>query len=425
MGQFIIEGGAPLKGTVHIDGAKNAVLPLMAASLLADGPVTLHNVPEIGDIRSLIEILRVLGVQIERPAPDSLQLEVVDNKPHEAPYALVRELRASICVLGPMLARRTKADVALPGGCRLGVRPIDLHLKGMRALGAHVDVQKGYIEARAQKLCGATMVLSGANGPTVLGTSNVMMAASLAEGTTVIEGAASEPEVQEVANLLNAMGARITGIGTPTLTIEGVDRLEGVEYDVMPDRMETGTFIAAAAITRGDVLIENAPIQHMAATLDLFEQIGVHLEREDNGLRVTAPDQFCPVEVTTGPHPAFPTDMQPQVMSLLTLARGKSVVTEAIFPERFAHVDELNRMRAQITKSGLTAIVTGVEYLSGAPVEATDLRCGAALVLAGLSAGGVTTVDEVHHIDRGYLHLERKLRALGAHIRRTTTPDDE
>ena len=425
MEQFVIQGGAALKGTVHIDGAKNAVLPLMAASLLADGPVTLRNVPKIGDITTLTEILRGLGVRIERAAPDILRLEVTDNQPYQAPYKLVREMRASICVLGPLLARRGRADVALPGGCRLGVRPIDLHLKGLRALGARVNIDEGYIKAWAPRLSGASMVLSGANGPTVLGTSHVMMAASLAEGATVIEGAASEPEVQEVANLLNAMGARITGIGTPTLTIQGVDSLKGVEYEVMSDRMEAGTFIAAAAITRGDVLVENAPVEHMAATLDVFEQIGIRVEREDGGLRVTAPDPFRPIEVATGPHPAFPTDMQPQVMSLLTLARGKSVVTESIFPERFAHVDELNRMRAQITKSGLTAIVTGVEYLSGAPVEATDLRCGAALVLAGLIAGGETTVAEVHHIDRGYQGLEEKLRALGADIERVTAPDEE
>jgi len=418
MDQFVIEGGAPLKGTVHINGAKNAVLPLMAASLLADSPVTLRNVPELGDITTLTEILRGLGLRIERTTPDALRLEVTDDRPYQAPYKLVREMRASICVLGPLLARRGKADVALPGGCRLGVRPINLHLKGMRALGAQVDVQEGYIKAEAPKLCGATMVLSGPNGPTVLGTSNVMMAACLAKGATVIEGAASEPEVQEVANLLNAMGGRISGIGTRTLTIEGVDGLQGVEYEVMPDRMEAGTFIAAAAITRGEVLVENAPIQHMAAVLDVFEQIGIRVERESGGLRVSAPGPFRPIEVTTGPHPGFPTDMQPQVMSLLTLACGKSVVTEGIFPERFAHVDELNRMRAQITKSGLTAIVTGVEYLSGAPVEATDLRCGAALVLAGLSAGGETTVAEVHHIDRGYQTLEEKLRALGARIER-------
>jgi UDP-N-acetylglucosamine 1-carboxyvinyltransferase len=416
--RFLIEGGVPLKGTVRVAGAKNAVLPMMAAALLADGPCRLKNVPRLGDIATLAEILRLLGMRIDRVEEETLELQVVDDSACRAPYELVRELRGSICVLGPLLARRGRAEVAYPGGCTIGVRPIDLHLKGMKALGAQVDVQEGYICARGSRLRGASVFLSGASGPTVLGTANVMMAACLAEGQTVIEEAVCEPEVQQLARFLNAMGAAIQGVGTRRLTIEGVKSLHGAEFEVIPDRIEAATFMAAAAITRGHVRVQPVRQEHLGAVLDILRQIGVAVEWEDTDCRVAAPDPFRPVDVSTAPYPGFPTDVQPQLVSLLALAHGTSVVTEKVFPDRFAHLDELNRMRANIRKSGPSAIITGVEYLSGAPVQASDLRAGAALVLAGLVARGQTTIAHVHHIDRGYQNLEAKLRALGARIQR-------
>lgn len=415
-----IEGGVPLRGTVCVGGAKNAVLPMMAAALLAEGTCRLRNVPRLGDITVLTEILRLLGMRVERVGEDILELEVVDDTPCKAPYELVQEMRASFLVLGPLLARRGKAVVALPGGCRIGPRPVDLHLKGMRALGAQVDLQEGYVHARAGRLTGANIFLAGEKGPTVMGTENVMMAACLATGRTVIEGAACEPEVQDLANFLNAMGARIRGAGTPTVVIDGVSSLCGVEHEVIPDRIEAGTFMLAAAITCGNVLVRPVREDHMGAFLEVLRQIGLVLDKEGDGCRVTAPDPLRAVNVTTAAYPGLPTDMQPQLVSLLTLAHGVSIVTDNIFPDRFTHVDELNRMRANVRKSGASAIITGVEYLSGAPVRASDLRAGAALVVAGLGARGETTVSEIHHLDRGYQNIEGKLRALGAHIQRNS-----
>jgi UDP-N-acetylglucosamine 1-carboxyvinyltransferase len=418
MDQIVVHGGTPLRGTVRISGSKNAALPILAACILADGKVTLRNIPRLRDIVTMLKILRKLGVSSEWVDERTVVLEAKEHLRFTAPYEMVAMMRASVCVMGPLLARRKKARVSLPGGCVIGVRPIDLHLKGIEALGANVRITHGYIEAVSDKLRGANVYLGGPYGSTVLGTANVMAAAAFAEGTTVIESAACEPEVEDLANFLNAMGARITGQGTPRLTIEGVDRLEGVEYEIIPDRIEAATFIAAGAITGGEVTVTHMRSDHLGAVLDVFRRMGIEIETNGNEAHVRRSGALKPVDVATLTYPGFPTDAQAQAMALMTMADGISVITEKIYPDRFMHVAELNRLGARIRKEGPSAIVAGPSALSGAPVMASDLRASAALVLAGLVAEGYTEVNRVYHIDRGYEQIEKKLAAIGAKIER-------
>jgi len=417
MDQFVINGGRRLKGDITVGGAKNAALPIMAAAMLADGPSVIRDVPDLADVRHTADLLGDLGLTVRRDQAD-LHLEVVDESPIHAPYDRVRKMRASICVLGPLLAKRKKARVAMPGGCAIGARPVNLHLRGLEALGAKIELDSGDIVATASRLKGADVFMGGPFGSTVLGTANVMMAAALAEGTTVIESAACEPEIQDLADFLNAMGAKITGAGAPRMTIEGVDVLHGTDHTVVPDRIEAGTFMMAAAITNGEVTLKNCRLDHLMAVVDKLRQIGVHVDPDGPDVVVASARRLHPADVTTQPYPGFPTDLQAQLMTLLGLADGNSAVTEKIFPDRFMHVAELLRMGADIRKEGPTAIVTGVKKLIGAPVMASDLRASAALVLAGLVAHGETIIRRVYHIDRGYEHIEAKLNAVGADVSR-------
>ncbi len=418
MDKFIIQGQARLKGEVSVSGAKNAALPILAATILADGPCTLHDVPNLADIQAMCELLGDLGVESTRTEGGTVRLEVTDASQSHAEYERVRKMRGSICVLGPLLAKRGYARVGMPGGCVIGSRPVDLHLRGLRAMGAEIELDGGDIIARADRLKGATIFLGGPFGSTVLGTANVVMAAVFAEGKTVIESAACEPEIEDLIDFLNKMGARISGGGTPRVTIEGVSELAGTEHRIIPDRIEAGTFMIASAVTNGDVTIKNARIDHLLAVVDKLRDIGVHVEPCGQGVTVASARRLSPVDVTTQPYPGFPTDLQAQLLTLLCLADGNSAITEKIFPDRFMHVAELLRMGANIRKEGPTAIVTGVRQLIGAPVMASDLRASAALVLAGLVARGETEVRRVYHIDRGYEHIEEKLRPLGAKIDR-------
>lgn len=430
MDTFHIEGGRRLEGTIRVNGSKNAALPIMAAALLADGPVVLRDVPDLADIQSMKKLLDELGCEVAASEPGSgpstLSITVTDQTASHARYDIVRTMRASICVLGPMLAKRGKARVSMPGGCAIGERPVDLHLRGLQALGAEIDLDGGDIIATAPRgrLRGNTVFLGGPFGSTVLGTANVMSAAVLAEGITTIESAACEPEIVDLADLLNAMGAKIAGAGTPRITIEGVKNLGGAEHTIMPDRIEAGTFMCAAAITNGSLVIENTPFDAMLAVVDRLEELGVAVERLNSGdpqrvtCRVTTGRVLRPIRVTTQPHPGFPTDLQAQLMALLCLADGNSIVTEKVFPERFLHVAELSRMGAELHRQGATVVVTGVRELRGAPVMASDLRASASLVLAGLAARGITVVNRVYHLDRGYEKLEQRLNTLGASIRR-------
>ena len=408
-------------------GAKNAALPILAATLLADGPCRLEGIPDLRDIRTMLKILEVLGVRATREEDGTIVAEVVDPTPIRAPRELVKTMRASICVLGPLVGRRERAEVCFPGGCVIGPRPVDLHLCGLEGLGAIVRVESGYIKAQLQARTHVGAVrerreiyLGGPFGPTVTGTLNVLSAAVLTPGTTVIQSAACEPEVVDTARFLQAMGAQIEGIGSPTLVIEGVERLQGTTWRVISDRMEAGTLLCAAAITHGDVVVRGAEASHMTAPLALLARMGVSVEiLGEGGLRVTGFDRPRPVDVVTLPYPGFPTDLQAQLMALLCVADGNSFVTEKIYPERFIHIAEFQRMGARIRKEGPTAIVEGVDHLSGCPVMASDLRASAALVVAGLAARGRTTVERVYHIDRGYERIEAKLAALGARIVRT------
>ena len=419
MDKLVINGGNRLKGTLEISGSKNAALPIMAAALLAEGPSTIRRVPDLADIRSMMELLSDLGVSVKRDADGVLQMNVQDEACSHAQYDRVRKMRASICVLGPLLAKRKYARVSMPGGCAIGSRPVDLHLRGLKAFGAEIELEGGDIVARAKKLIGTSIFLGGPFGSTVLGTANVMMAATLAKGRTVIESAACEPEVENLAEYLNAMGAQVHGAGTPRITIEGVDELHGVEHTVVPDRIEAGTYMIASALTNGEVTLRNVRLDHMLAVVDKLRDIGVMVEPVGDDLAVvTSARRIEPTDVTTQPYPGFPTDLQAQIMALLCLADGNSAITDKVFPDRFMHVAELMRMGANIRKEGPTTIVTGVRKLIGAPVMASDLRASAALVLAGLVARGTTTVQRVYHIDRGYEAIETKLRALGADITR-------
>lgn len=445
MDAFVIEGGRPLSGRLTINGSKNAALPLMTAALLTSEPVTLRGVPRLADIANMQRLLGELGVEpgndvLQGEGAASVTLRAADERANHARYDIVRTMRASISALGPMLARRGEARISMPGGCAIGQRPVDLHLRGLAALGAELSLDAGDIIARAprapgspgasgkRRLRGATVFLSGPFGSTVLGTANVMSAAALASGATVIEGAACEPEVADLAALLNAMGARISGAGTPRITIEGVEELHGATHTVMADRIEAGTYMMAAAITGGRLTLENCPLDALMACVDRLEEMGVHVSTVEgrNPLRATCevscppggPRRLRPIQVTTQPHPGFPTDLQAQLMALLCLADGNSVVTEKVFPERFLHVAELSRMGAQIFRQGPTVVVSGATRLVGAPVMASDLRASACLVLAGLAAEGTTVVHRVYHLDRGYERMETRLAALGASIER-------
>jgi UDP-N-acetylglucosamine 1-carboxyvinyltransferase len=415
---FEINGGNRLKGAVPISGAKNSALPIMAASILAEGETVLHNVPDLADVRQMQVLLARLGVKCERDAQGAVHIRVEDEMNTHAEYELVSKMRASVCVMGPLLAKRRRAQVSMPGGCAIGDRPINLHIQGLQALSADFELVGGDVLLRSKKLKGTEIFLGGPFGSSVTATANVMMAATLAEGRTVIASAACEPEVVDLANYLNACGAQITGHGTPQITIQGVTSLKGTEHTIIPDRIEAGTFMIAAAISNGDLLLEKARLDHLLAVVDRLRQVGVIIERDEKGLVVSSARRLEPIQITTQPFPGFPTDLQAQTMALLSLADGNSVVTEKIYPDRFMHVGELNRMGANLRKEGPTVIVTGVKRLVGAPVMASDLRASAALILAGLVAKGTTRVHRIYHIDRGYERIEEKLRAVGAGIQR-------
>lgn len=417
MDKIVVKGGVPLHGTVHISGSKNSSLPILAACLLTDEPCVIHGVPNLSDTRFMGEILAHLGATVSFDK-GSVRVRATRVK-RVAPYDLVRKMRASVCLLGPMLARLKDVQVSMPGGCVIGPRPIDIHLKGLRALGAKTDIDKGYVRAWTKQLRGASMFLGGRFGSTVLGTDNVMMAAALAKGTTVIESAACEPEVTDLANFLIKMGAKISGAGSPTIVIEGVDKLHGAEHTVIPDRIEAGTFAVAAAATGGEVTLHRAEAGHLGALFDKLKEAGVQVKRLPNGdVQVKRSRPLRSVDVITMPYAGFPTDLQAQMMVLMSVTSNISVITEKIFPDRFMHVSELARMGADIALEGSTAIVKGVREIRGAPVMASDLRASAALVIAGLVAKGETEVNRVYHIDRGYERIDDKLRKLGARIER-------
>jgi UDP-N-acetylglucosamine 1-carboxyvinyltransferase len=416
MESFLIKGGVPLHGEVTISGSKNAALPIMAAALLTGEPCVIRRVPDLSDTRFMARILESLGAETKF-ARGTLTVRARTIRGY-ADYELVRKMRGSICIMGPLLGRLKKARVSLPGGCIIGARPINLHLKGFEALGAKVEIEGGYIDATARRLVGAPAFLGGRAGSTVLGTANVMMAATLAEGVTVIESAACEPEVVDLANFLNAMGAKISGAGSPTITVTGVAKLHGAEHEVIPDRIEAATFAIAAAATNGEVTIKGARADHLRAVIDKLDEAGVAVERRGENLRARRRGWLKPVDVTTLPYSGFPTDVQAQMMSLLALAPGISIITERIFESRFMHVSELARLGADIEIEGPSAIVKGGRPLSGAPVMASDLRASAALVIAGLAAKGATQVNRIYHLDRGYESMDTKLRKLGARIQR-------
>src|SRR3989338_5273509 len=415
MDKLVIEGGRRLDGSVTISGAKNACLPMLAATLLSDDKSVIRNIPALRDMSTMLKILKNFGVRVQQYG-DVVKVEPKGYSKYVAPYELVSTMRASICVLGPLLSKQKKAEVSFPGGCVIGPRPIDIHLKGLTALGAKLKVEKGYIIARAKFLKGTHIYLGGHFGSSVLATDNVMMAATLAKGVTIIENAACEPEVVDLAAFLVKMGAKIKGHGTPRIIIEGVKKLHGAEHSVIPDRIETGTYMLAAAITKGDIMIKNANLEHLIALADKLTESGLSIKKVPNGIRVKYIKKLKPTDVTTLPFPGFPTDMQAQFMSLMTVTNGISVITEKIYPERFIHISELNRMGANILLEGPCAIIKGVKNLSGAPVMASDLRASAALVLAGLVAEGRTDVHRIYHLDRGYENLEEKLLKLGAKV---------
>lgn len=416
MEKLKVTGGCRLKGEVKASGAKNAALPILAASLLTADDLVLHNVPHLSDIRTMGKLLSGLGMTVERPSDtETVRLNAKSLTTLTAPYELVKTMRASIVTLGPMLAHFGEARVSLPGGCAIGARPVDQHIKGLQTLGAEVVIDHGYVVAKAKRLKGAHIVTDMV---TVTGTENLLMAATLAEGTTVIENAAREPEVVDLANCLIAMGAKIRGAGTPVIEVEGVSELHGATHSVLPDRIETGSFLVAALMTRGDVTVTHAAPHTLDIVLEKLREAGATVQTGDDWIRVSIDKRPQAVSVRTVPHPGFPTDMQAQFMALDTIAEGTGRITETIFENRFMHVPELQRLGANITVDGHTAVVTGVEALSGANVMATDLRASASLVIAGLVAKGETIVDRIYHLDRGYDHMEVKLAALGAQIER-------
>lgn len=414
MDKIIIEGGRRLKGEVRISGAKNAALPILASTILAPGTSKISNTPDLIDISTMGKILTHLGAKVAVDE-DRVEIDTTNINNPEAPYDLVKTMRASVLVLCPLIARMGEAKVSLPGGCAIGARPINLHLMGLEKMGAKVEIEHGYVNVKAKRLKGTSIYL---DMPTVTGTENLMMAAVLAEGTTVIENAACEPEVSDLAEALKKMGARIEGAGTDVITIEGVDNLNPVEYSVIPDRIEAGTFMVAGAITDGYIKLKGCIPEHLDAVIAKIKETGVEIKEEDDGLWVKGIKRPKAVDIKTMPYPGFPTDMQAQMMTLMTIADGISVITETIFENRFMHVAELKRMGADIKTEGNTAIVNGIPYLSGAPLMATDLRASASLIIAGLAAKGKTTLSRVYHIDRGYEKIEKKLVGLGAKITR-------
>ncbi len=435
MDMFVIDGGRPLVGTARVSGSKNASLPIMAAAIMADSACELHNVPDLLDVQTMCRLLRLLGVRVHwKPSylGRSLVLTVQDESRCLADYDLVRQMRASVCVLGPLLAKRGRARVSLPGGCAIGDRPIDLHLRGLRSLGAEIHVDRGYVHAQAKRLRGSRVFLDGPFGTTATGTCNVMSAATLAEGVTIIESAACEPEVMELGRFLNRMGAHIEGLGTSRLRIEGVRHLRGATQSIVPDRIEAATLMIAAAATRGDIKLENVPVADMTAIIEKLRDIGVEIEvdssqsmtarnfeaNETSTVRVTATQRPNPAEITAKPFPGIPTDVQAQFMALLSMANGTSIVTDRVFPERFQHTPELARLGARLRRDGSSVVVDGVDRLHGTNVMAGDLRASAALVIAGLAAEESTTIHRICHLDRGYERLEKKLTALGASVRR-------
>ncbi|MBI3140852.1 MAG: UDP-N-acetylglucosamine 1-carboxyvinyltransferase [Rhodocyclales bacterium] len=415
MDKLLIEGGARLTGEVAISGAKNAALPLMCAALLTDEPLYLANVPHLNDISTMLRLLAQMGMQVTLDEKNGLTLSAAQMDKPEAPYELVRTMRAAILTLGPLLARTGQARVSLPGGCAIGARPVDIHIRGLQAMGAEIHVEHGYILARAKRLRGAKIFCDLV---TVTGTENLMMAAALAEGVTVIENAAREPEVADLAHCLNAMGAKISGAGGDVITIEGVARLHGARHRIMPDRIETGTFLVAAAVTGGRVRLNGTTGAILDAVIEKLREAGARITLLDNAIEVSADGPLHAASLRTAPYPAFPTDMQAQFMAMNCVARGTAVITETIFENRFMHALELRRLGADIEINGNTAVVKGVPQLDGATVMATDLRASASLVIAGLVAQGETLIDRIYHLDRGYEHIEEKLNQLGARIRR-------
>ncbi|MBW1854818.1 MAG: UDP-N-acetylglucosamine 1-carboxyvinyltransferase [Thermodesulfobacteriota bacterium] len=413
MKKLIIRGGRKLKGEVKISGAKNAALPLMAATLLTEGKNSFSNIPQLRDIRTFAELMRKLGVEIK--GKSALQIDASRLNSYEAPYELVKTMRASVLVLGPLVARMGKARVSLPGGCAIGPRPVDLHLKALESMGVKIKLEKGYIVAECRKLKGAKIYF---NVSTVTGTENIMLAATLAKGTTVIKNAAKEPEVEELARVLNIMGAKIEGAGNDVITIEGVKKLKSINHTIIPDRIEAGTYMIAAGITQGDITLLNCNLNHLNALIEKLEEIGLEVKNVKRGLRVIGHAPLKNTDVKTLPYPGFPTDMQAQMMALLCLSNGSSIISETIFEDRFMHVGELKRMGADIRLERNSAVVNGVKKLKGAPVMATDLRASASLVLAGLAARGITEVSRIYHLDRGYELMEEKLSRLGANIKR-------
>ncbi len=416
MDVFKVSGNGPLHGQIEVGGAKNAALPILAATLLTEETVVLRNVPDLSDMRFMLEILRHVGAETVQPEPDTW--EITSKKiTHVAPYELVRKMRASVCLLGPLVARMRKAEVSIPGGCVIGPRPIDLHIKGLKKLHCQVDISNGYVHVDASEIKGGTIFLGGRSGSTVTGTANIVMAATLAPGTTRLECAACEPEVVDLCQMLGKMGAKIEGIGSPELVITGVDKLHGCEHSVIADRIEAGTFVIAGAITRGDVTVKGIAPKLLGAFLDKLEEAGLPMELGDDYIRVLPfTGSLKPVDVITLPHPGYPTDLQAQLGALMTQTEGLSIITERIYPNRFMHVPELQRMGADISIEGPSAIIKGASKLSGAPVMASDLRASAALILAAFAAEGDTWIQRIYHLDRGYECFERKLAAIGAKI---------
>ena len=423
MDVFKVSGNGPLNGTIEVGGAKNAALPILAATLLTDETVVLKNVPDLSDMRFMIEILQHVGAETVQPEPGTWEITAKEIS-HIAPYELVRKMRASVCLLGPLVARMRKAEVSIPGGCVIGPRPIDLHIKGLQKLNCKVDISNGYVHVDASEIKGGPIFLGGRSGSTVTGTANIEMAAVLAPGSTRLECAACEPEVVDLCNLLVKMGAKIEGIGSPELIITGVEKLHGCEHAVIADRIEAGTFIVAAAITRGDVTVKGIPPKLLSAFLDKLEEAGLPMELGDNSIRILPYEgSLKPVDVITLPHPGYPTDLQAQLGALMTQTDGISIITERIYPNRFMHVPELQRMGADIAMEGPSAIIKGASKLSGAPVMASDLRASAALILAAFAATGDTWIQRIYHLDRGYERFEQKLTAIGAKIQRLSEKD--
>ena len=412
MAKIIVKKSNPLKGSVKIDGAKNAVLPIIAATLLAKGKSVIKEVPNLRDVHVISDLLRHLGAEVEYDGK-TLTVDATNITTCEAPYELVRKMRASFLVMGPLLSRFNHTKISMPGGCAIGTRPIDLHLKGFKCLGADVEIDHGFVEARTEKLKGSKLYL---DFPSVGATENIMMAACLAEGTTIIENAAEEPEIVDLANFLNEMGADVKGAGTNTIRIKGVKELRGAEHTVIPDRIEAATYMVAAAMTKGDIVIENVLMEHLKPVTAKLKEAGCKIIELENAVRVIGPETLKPIDIKTLPHPGFPTDVQAQFMAMLTIAKGTGVVIETVFENRYMHVAEFNRMGANIKIEGRTAVVKGVDQLYGAKVNATDLRAGAALILCGLIAEGDTEIGEIYHIQRGYVDIDKKITALGGNI---------